>query len=82
MASFDELFEQLQAGKAWGTLTFLLKDGEVKKITYQRDFLGVEDALEGLATTPMQKSPDEEEPTGERRAVHSRIPQNGHALSA
>ena len=59
MAEFDDLFARLRKGKTWGTLVFVLKDGVVKKIAYQRDFLNVQDALDGL--THEEKPGDEDD---------------------
>ena len=48
MAEFDDLFSRLRADHVWGTFVFIVKDGVVRKMTYQRDFLNVQDALDGL----------------------------------
>lgn len=48
MAEFDDLFERLRTDHVWGTFIFTVKDGEVSRITYQREFLNIQDALDGL----------------------------------
>lgn len=69
---YNRLFAKLKKAKVWGTFTFQFKDGEVKKITYQRDFLGVGDVLHDLDA----QSSQEEQPRDESYQIR----QNGTSL--
>lgn len=46
--SFDEFFAALAKDEVWGDVTFRLKAGKVVHISYQRDFLNLQDAHKGL----------------------------------
>lgn len=67
MAEFDDLFSRLRTDQVWGTFVFILKDGIVRKITYQRDFLNVQDALDGLLSHEEKPGDQHEDNLHERR---------------